>query len=397
MVTPDEALRIVLEKTSILEAVEVPLAEAVGAVLAEAVTSDMDLPPFDKSAMDGYAVRGEDVARLPVELSVVEELAAGSTPSQSTRPGTCAKIMTGAPVPEGADVVIPVENTESVSGGRVRILRADVAHRNICVRGEDTRKGAEVLPVGRVLGPPEMGLMASVGREKVSVYRRPRVAVLATGDELVKPSCLPGPGRIRNANSSILLGCCRLAGVPADDLGIARDNRSDLRAKIAQGLERDVLLVSGGVSTGEWDLVPGVFDEMGATTHFATVQMKPGRPTVFATKERRVIFGLPGNPVSTLVTFRLFVWPCLRKMMGHPQPAPAPVKAVLASAASVRGDRVACIPAKLRREADRWTVELVETRGSADLVGFCRADALAILEPGRYDAGSPVDALPLAL
>lgn len=395
MIEPAEALAVVLAETRRLEPVDVPLLDAVGAVLAETVASDIDLPPFDKSAMDGYAVRAADVARVPVELTVAEELPAGVAPNRALEPGTCAKIMTGAPVPAGADAVVRVEDTDAARGSRVRILKIDLERRNICVRGEDVREGEPVLDAGHVVGPEEVGLLASVGRQCVRVFRRPRVAVLATGNELVDVSAIPGPGQIRNANSWSLVACCRRAGVGVDDLGVARDDASDLRAKITTGLERDILLVSGGVSMGEWDLVPGVLEACGVTTHFGSVRMKPGKPTVFATRGDRAVFGLPGNPVSTLVAFRLFVWPCLRKMMGHPDPAPAPIMGRLAAPTTARGNRIAYMPARIRSGEDGPTAEPIETRGSADLVGFCRADALLILEPGTHEAGERVRILPL--
>ena len=397
MITPDEALEIVLARTAKLAPAVVPLVDAVGGVRAEAVASDLDLPPFDKSAMDGYAVRREDLVRLPAELAMLEELPAGVAPTRSVTAGACAKIMTGAPVPLGADAVIPVEDTEALPGGRVRILRAVAGRTHVCLRGEDVRRGATVLEPGHVVGPAEVGLLASVGRERVAIGRRPRVAVLATGDELVPISAVPGPGQIRNSNSSGLLACCRGAGVPADDLGVARDNKPDLGAKIAEGLRRDALVVSGGVSMGEWDLVPAVFAELGVAVHFATIRMKPGKPTLFATHGEHLVFGLPGNPVSTLVAFRLFVWPALRKMMGHTPAAPPPVEADLAGKVSVRGDRVSYVPGTLRFEDQRWVARAIETRGSADLVGFCRADALLILEPGAYTAGHRVKVVPLEL
>jgi molybdopterin molybdotransferase len=347
--------------------------------------------------MDGYAVRREDLARLPADLTMLEELPAGVAPTCSVTAGTCAKIMTGAPVPPGADTVIPVEDTEALPGGRVRILRAVAGRTHVCLRGEDVRRGATVLEPGHVVGPAEVGLLASVGRERVAIGRRPRVAVLATGDELVPISAVPGPGQIRNSNSSGLLACCRRAGVPADDLGVARDNKPDLGAKIAEGLRRDVLVVSGGISMGEWDLVPAVFAELGVAVHFATIRMKPGKPTLFATHGEHLVFGLPGNPVSTLVAFRLFVWPALRKMMGHAQAAPPPVEADLAGKVSVRGDRVSYVPGTLRFEDQRWVARAIETRGSADLVGFCRADALLILKPGAYTPGHRVKVVPLEM
>jgi molybdopterin molybdotransferase len=397
MISADEALEVVLAETPRLGAEESPLADALGAVLAEPIAADMDIPPFDKSAMDGYAVRAADVARLPALLAVIDDLPAGVAPARPLGPGTCAKIMTGAPVPPGADLVIPVEDTEALAGGRARILRIDPARPNVCAAGEDVRKGATVLRAGQVLRPQEIGVLASVGRERVSVGRRPRVAVLATGDELVPPGAAPGPGQIRNSNSASLLAACRRAAVTADDLGVARDDKADLRARIAEGLQRDVLLVSGGISMGERDLVPAVFDELAVKVRFATVRMKPGKPTLFATHGRRLVFGLPGNPVSTLVAFRVLVWPCLRKMVGHPVPAPPPILAALAETVHVGGDRTTYMASNLRSENGRWAVRTVQTRGPADLVGFCRADALAVLEPGDYAAGTAVRVLPLEM
>lgn len=394
MTTPAEALRIILDRTPRLEPVEVPTSEAAGAVLAEPVASDLDLPPFDKSAMDGFAARSADLARLPADLEVIEDLPAGVAPTRTIGPGACAKIMTGAPVPEGADLVVPVEDTRPLGQGRVQVHRADARRPNICRRGEDVRRGAVVLEAGHVIGPAAAGLLASVGRERVRVFRRPRAAILATGDELVPPGAVPGPGQIRNANSASLLALCAEAGVAADDLGVARDNEPDLREKIGAGLDRDLLMVSGGISMGERDLVPAIFREFGITVHFATIRQKPGKPTIFATRASRVIFGLPGNPVSTIVGFHLYVRPAIRRMMGHPEPAPPPVTARLAAATKVRGDRTTFLPATLRWVDGGWSVTILETRGSADLVGFARADALAVLEPGDHAAGSPVQAVP---
>lgn len=395
MISPEEALRRVLAHTPRLEAEEMPVLEAAGAVLAEPVASDMDLPPFDKSAMDGYAARSDDLAHLPALLAVTEEVPAGAVPTRPVEAGGCAHIMTGAPVPEGADVVVKVEDTEPAGAGRVRILRAGAAGRNVCVHGEDVRRGETVLQAGRRLRPAEAGLLASVGRERVRVFRRPRAAVLATGDEVVPASATPAPGQIRNANSWSLRAGCRRAGVACDDLGIARDTESDLRARLAEGLARDLLLVSGGVSVGTWDFVPQVFEALGVDVHFETVRQKPGKPTVFATHEGGVVFGLPGNPVSTLVTFRLYVLPAIRAMMGDPAPAPACVAAALAEAVAVQGDRRKYLPATLRRDGAGWTAHLVPTHGSADLVSFCRADALAPLEPGHHGQGDMVEAVPM--
>jgi len=395
MISPEEALRQVLAHTPRLEPVEAPVLEAVGDVLAEPVPSDMDLPPFDKSAMDGYAARAADLDHPPVDLAVTEDVPAGVVPTRPVEPGTCARIMTGAPMPQGADTVVMVEDTEPAGDGRVRILQAVPAGRNVCVRGEDVRRGETVLEAGHRLRPAEAGTLASVGRKRVRVFRRPTAAVLTTGDELVPVSATPGPGQIRNANAWSLAACCRRAGIACDDLGVGRDTESDLRGRLADGLSRDLLLVSGGVSVGVWDLVPKVFEALGVQVHFGTVRQKPGKPTVFATHERGIVFGLPGNPVSTLVSFRLYVEAAIRTMMGDPAPVTPTVAATLAEAVTIRGKRRRYLPARLRRDGEGWAVQPMPTHGSADLVAFCRGDALAPLEPGDHPRGEVLEAVPM--
>jgi len=397
MVSIWEARRMVLENAPLLGEVEVPLAEAAGHVLAQKVASDVDLPPFHKSAMDGYAVRAEDVRDLPAVLKVAEDVPAGKFPERPLAPGKCTRVMTGAPVPEGTDLVVMVEDTEPLPDGRVRILKAPRDKTNVCPKGEDVKEGEVVLSPGHILGPPEIGLLAAVGAERVRVFRRPKVAVLATGDELVCAGERPGPGQIRDVNTYSLLALCMKRGFDAESLGIARDEPGELRERIRLGMgEADVVLVSAGVSVGDYDFVPDVLWELGVRTVFHKVAMKPGKPTVFGVYDGGVLFGLPGNPVSTIVTFLLFVDPVLRRMAGFPVGELAPLKALLDGRLVNKGDRTAIKPCLLAREGAGWRATPVESHGSADIASLSKANAFMVIgREERLELGDTVDVIPM--
>jgi len=375
----EQALELVMSNTPRLNTIDIALDAAAGRVLAEDVTSDVDLPPFNKSAMDGYAVRAEDVAAVPAELRVVEEIPAGSTPRRALRAGQCAKIMTGAPVPADADTVVMVEHTEPAGEGRVRILRAVSRGANICLLGEDVRRGQVVVAEGTRLRPFDVALAAAAGRTALRVCRAPDVAIVATGDEVVEPDQVPRPGQIRNSNSSAIAARLRQSGIEADYLGIAPDEPAALRAALEDGLRRDVLIVSGGVSMGDYDLVPNVLQELGVELIFRQVAVKPGRPTVFGRRGDVLVFGLPGNPVSTLVIAELVLLPALRRMMGEKAPAPAMLEAVLDAPLSHRGNRRSFRPVVLRWSDGAWRAAPVEYHGSADLAGAARGTAFAAI------------------
>ena len=315
----DEALDRVLARIEPLAPTEVGLLDALGGVLTEDATADRDVPPFRNSAMDGYAVRGADVTRDGVSLRVVGAVAAGSLPERAVETGEAMRIMTGAPMPEGADTVVRVEDTDN-GASVVTIIKA--TPKGIAVRqaGEDLRRGEIVLARGTVLRHPEIGVLASIGRAKVNVVRRPNVAVLSTGDELVDIDEEPGPGKIRDANRYSLSAAVRATGCAAFELGIARDSADDLRHALGNAAFGDLVVTSGGVSVGDHDHVKPVVDAMGQMD-FWSIALRPGRPLAFGelrTKRGAVpIFGLPGNPVSALLTFELFVRPALLKMSGR--------------------------------------------------------------------------------
>ena len=340
MVDVATALETILGRAVALttEAVLLPL--ALGRVLAEAVESDIDSPPYTKSLMDGYAVRSTDCG-APTTLTVIEEVAAGRMPTRAVAAGQATRIMTGAPIPDGADAVVPHEETEA-GGTSVRIGRAVHKGEFILERGREMRAGEVVVLKGTSLTPQAIGLLAAVGRMSVRVHRTPRVAVLATGDELVEVNEKPGPGQIRNSNGPMLCALASRAGATVEYLGIARDDRERLSRLVAQGLDvADVLVLAGGVSAGKFDLVPDVLKDQGVTAHFHKVRMKPGKPLLFGSRGDRLVFGLPGNPVSSFVGFELFVRPALRKMMGHEVTGPTFVSVRLAAPFAATNDRPA--------------------------------------------------------
>ncbi|MEO8633054.1 MAG: gephyrin-like molybdotransferase Glp [Chloroflexota bacterium] len=317
--TVDEALDRILARIAPLEPAEVGLLDALGAVLTEDAAADRDVPPFRNSAMDGYAVRGADVRQDGVSLRVVGSVAAGSVPDRGVGPSEAMRIMTGAPMPDGADTVVRVEDTDN-GVETVTIHKATPHGMAVRQAAEDLRRGEVVLTRGTLLRHAEIGILASVGLAKVNVVRRPNVAVLSTGDELVDVDQQPGPGQIRDANRYSLAAAVRATGCAAFELGIARDSADDLRHALGNAAFGDLVVTSGGVSVGDHDHVKPVVNAMGQMD-FWSIALRPGRPLAFGelrTKRGAVpIFGLPGNPVSALLTFELFVRPALLKMSGR--------------------------------------------------------------------------------
>ena len=323
MIPLEDARRVVLSACGRLEPVSVPLADALGAVTAGPVATSDDVPPFANSAMDGYAVCADDTRwaseERPARLRVVATVAAGSAPDRAVSPGEAVRIMTGAPMPEGADAIAIVEVT-SPDGDHVLVRQPAQRGQHIRHPGGDIRSGQLVFPAGTALGPGHLGVLASLGWEKVTVYRRPRVAVLSTGDELVEGSTPLRPGQIRDTNRLTLLSLCRRSGFEVLDLGVARDDEDEIRTAIRRGVtEADALISSGGVSMGDFDYVKKVLDELGEMA-WMQVAIRPAKPLAFGTVDGVPVFGLPGNPVSSMVSFELFARPALRQMMGFAGP-----------------------------------------------------------------------------
>lgn len=399
MLSLDDALRLLLDTVQPFPAERLPLDRCWKLTLAADVVSDVDSPPFDKALMDGYAVRAADVATGSAALTVIERITAGVVPTQTVTPGTAIQIMTGAPIPSGADAVVRVEETQD-DGQSVRIAGQPVsAGQNVIRQGTAMKRGETVLTAGQTLSASRIAALAELGQHTVPVRRRPRLAVLATGDELVPVDVTPGPGQIRNSNESMLVAQIRTANAEPLPLGIARDNREDLAAKIRQGLDADVLVLSGGVSAGKLDLVPSELAAAGVRQVFHKVDLKPGKPIWFgefaaASGRRGYVFGLPGNPVSSLVCFELFVRTAIRRMMGHEPARPMATPARLVNGLHHRSDRPTFHPADLQWTPAGLTARLATWHGSSDLRATVEANGMVFLPTGerKYDAGDEVEA-----
>ncbi len=387
MITVRQALEIALQKTARLPIETLPLLESAGRILAEDVISDVDLPPFPRSSMDGYAVRSADVRHAPARLQVVGTIPAGSYPNFSLQPMQAAKIMTGAPLPLGADAVQMVEKTRPLEEGTaVAILESVPAGNNVSPLGSEARQGEVVLPAGKFISPGVIGLLATVGKNAVSVYRAPVVGILATGDELVEVDAKPDRGQIRNSNSSTLYAQVRQAGGRPDLLGVAKDTKANLRHRIADGLHYDLFLATGGVSMGDLDLVEDVFAEFGLEVFFDKIAMKPGKPVVMARSNRGgIIFGLPGNPISATTVFEVLVRPVMRKMMGFPVYQNQMVLATLTEPFANRSGRENYAPAVTWYEEKRFMVRPLKSKGSGDVVTYAKSNSYLICPIDRTD------------
>ncbi|HET6854424.1 MAG TPA: gephyrin-like molybdotransferase Glp [Pyrinomonadaceae bacterium] len=396
MISVAEAIQIVRQETAVLPAEQVKLVHALGRVLAEDVVADSDLPPFDRSQMDGYAVRAEDAKEAPVRLRIVGESAAGRGWHQQLEEGQAVRIMTGAPVPAGADSVQQVELTHELKDGTVvELLESVETGKSIVKRGAEIKAGEVVSRAGTTITPAIMAVLAAFGYATVAVYRRPRVGVLATGTELVPVDQKPGQDQIRDSNNYSLGAYAELTGATVERLPLTGDETSMLRRQIAEAAERcDVIVTSGGVSMGVYDLTKSALKELEAEIFFERIALRPGKPTVFARLPNgTLVFGLPGNPVSVSVTFNLFARTALLAMQGVAEPALKPETALLARAVKGTTDRESYLPAQVTTNDDGQVVAFpLKWGGSSDFVAFAVATALVIVPAAAksIEAGSLV-------
>ena len=398
-----EAARRILDDVRRQPALRVPLDDALDSVLAEDAVSPLDIPAWTNSAMDGYAARGADVrgasADRPVQLRVVEQLPAGSFPTRSLGPGEVARIFTGAPLPDGADTVVRQEDTDE-GAETVTIVRDRDVGVNFRRVGEDVRRGATVLTAGMALGPAELGVLASLAVAQPLVYRRPRVAILGSGDEIVdvdRPEEILSGRKIASSNTHTLVALVRRAGGEPVNLGIARDTPESLREHFGRALDCDLLVTTAGISVGEHDYVRSVLDELGAEQRFWKLRMRPGAPVGFGLLRGIPWIGLPGNPVSTMVTFELFVRPAIRKMVGHPLPFRRTVPVRMAEPVSLKPKLQHFLRGIVREGADGPEARLTGPQGSGILTSMVLANALLVLPEGQFEtpAGALVQAIRL--
>ena len=408
MLTISEALDAVLAEARALAPDASLVERALGCVLAEDVRADADSPPFDKALVDGYAVRVADLEGTEPSLTVGELITAGQSASRPLRTGEAAVIMTGAPVPPGCDAVVMHERTRTNDGAVVILQPAVRSGQNVLPRGAEMRAGEVVLQRGGVLHPAGLGVLASVGRTEVRVIPRPRVSIVPTGDELVEPGETPGPGQIRNSNAMLLRGLASECGALPVTLPIARDEPAELAKILGEALEADLVLVTGGVSAGQKDLVPDALESLGVRKVFHKINLKPGKPLWFGVAPARhgrhgaLVFGLPGNPVSGLVGFMLFVRPALAALAGRPVVSTPLPEGKLVRGFSQRGDRVTYAPARIvpaEKSADAGlpSILTLDWAGSADLRTVASADGFAVFSAGdrEYAPGEIVGFLPM--
>ena len=398
-----EASERILAAVSPLPAVTVSLRDALGLVLAEDVVSPIEHPPWDNSSMDGYAVRAADVEsaskEVPVSLPVLETVRAGQRPTRPVERGTAIRVMTGAPVPEGADTVIRVEDTD---GGETRVTIRDArdAGRNVRPRGEDLRPGTIAVPAGSMIGPAQFGVLASVGASTVKVHRRPRVAVLASGDELVdldRFDEVRRGDRIVTSNSYTIAANVLAAGGEAVDLGIVRDDPASYAERMAGARGCDLLITSGGVSVGAFDFTKDVLKSLGAELHLWRVLMRPGAPLGFGTLHGMPWLGLPGNPVSAMVTFELFARPVIRRLRGEANPFRKTFEVKLRDNVSIAAPLTHFMRVVVEWENGTAWARLTGPQGSGLLTSMSRANALLVVPPDRtaIRAGETAHVLPI--
>lgn len=402
MIPVSEAIRIVRAQTALLPAESISLVHARGRVLAQDVVADSDLPPFDRSQMDGYAVRAEDVLNVPAKLKIVGESAAGRGWHNEMSTGEAVRIMTGAPVPPGADSVQQVELTREISNDEVEILKTVALGRSIVRRGNEIKAGETVLQAGELISAATIAVLASFGYAEITVGRQPKVAVLATGSELVAVDQKPGRDQIRDSNNLSISAYAEVSGAVVERLPLSGDDTSLLKRQISEAAEHsDIVVTSGGVSVGVYDFTKPALRELDAEFFFERVSLRPGKPTVFARLPNGTLFfGLPGNPISVSVTFNLFARTAILAMQGAKNPELPQDWAVLARNVKGAGERESYLPAQLStNEGGLLIAEPLKWGGSSDFVGFVRATSLIVVprDTGVVEAGARVRIVHLPL
>ncbi len=379
MIEFEQAFNLVLKHTKVLNTEQVLVEDSVGRILKEDVYSKIEMPPFNKSAMDGYALKAGDIRDVPVKLRCIGFLQAGQIFAGKISRGECVKIMTGASLPQGADSVVMVEETKTQKE-YVQINKSVNKGANICLQGEDIRRNQKVLLESTVISTASISLLATVGKRFVKLIKMPKVSVLNTGGEIVPLGRKLSLGQIYNSNGPQLLALLKNQGIRPDFLGIAKDTSGELKKAIKKGLKADMLLISGGVSMGDYDLVPGILKELGVKEIFHKVRMKPGKPLFFGIKSNTIVFGIPGNPVSNFLAYQVFIKPALLKMTGYKQCASLFKTGVITGDFRQKTGRKHFVPVKISLIDKTYYISTLSSHGSADIFTLSKADGFMVVE-----------------
>lgn len=381
MIRYEEALKAILKNASPLSAEKVSIEDSLGRILREDIYSKLEMPPFDKAAMDGYALNFHEASFTPARLRCIGLIQAGGIFEKKLKKGECVKIMTGAPLPLGADCVVMVENTRQL-GDFVEILKPVKKGENICFQGEDLIPGQKVLRQGTKIYSSHIGVLATVGRNFIKVSSKPKVAILNTGGEIVSAGAKLGKNKIYNANGPMLQALLESEAIEPCFLGIVKDNNKELTQAIKKGFNADVLLISGAVSMGDYDLVPAVLNNLGVKKLFHKVNIKPGKPLFFGKKEGTLIFGIPGNPISNFLTYLIFIRPALYKMMGYEYYKPLFKEGFCKTQVYSKTERKHFILVKIKKIAEKYQLIPIRSHGSADMLALSQADGFMVVDEG---------------
>jgi len=382
MIEFDEALKKIIQYTPVLTSELVPVEKAIGKILCENIIAKINMPPFNKSAMDGFAVQLKDVTSIPISLKCCGLIQAGEQTPNKINPKECIKIMTGAPLPKNADTVIKVEDTVQKNDS-IKILTTLQKGQNICFKGEDIKVGQKLLHKGICLCSSHIALISSMGKKKIKVGQQPIVAILNTGGEIIPPGQILPPYKIYNSNGPMLSALLNSDAIPNKFLGIARDNDKELTLAIKKGLTYDILLISGGVSMGDYDLVPGILKKMGIKKIFHKVRIKPGQPLFFGVKKKTLIFGIPGNPVSNFLAYHIFILPTIKKMMGYQSFMPQFQNGLLKKNFRQKTGRKHFVLVQITKVNHQYHIYPVKCHGSADIYALSQSNGFMIIEKNQ--------------